>query len=338
MTLVDFKNILMPAIEAQMHMVVDQALSEEKVELRKMITYHLGWEGQNAGPESQGKRIRPLLVLLSTCALNGSWQSALPAAAAIELVHNFSLIHDDIQDKSELRHNRPTIWVKWGIPQAINAGDTMYTLAQLAMLETARLISPTIALKASTLLNQACISLTYGQFLDLSYEDRLKLSLDDYWPMIEGKTAALMATCTELGALIANAPPNTVRALHDFGLQLGLAFQAQDDLLGIWGKESHTGKSNESDLVSGKKTLPILYAIGQKGAFSNRWAQGPISLQEVARMEALLSSEGAYDYTKTTVDRLTRSALAALDIAYPQKNDGGQALVELTHELLNRQS
>ncbi len=338
MSLLSYKNLLFPAIESYLQKVVDQFLPSYETELRKMIVYHLGWEGGTNGPDTQGKRIRPLLLLLTTISLDSAWQSALPAAASIELIHNFSLIHDDIQDKSELRRNRPTIWTKWGIPQAINTGDTMFTLAQLAMLKMAEEKSPLIALRANQLLNQACISLTNGQYLDLLYETRSELTLDDYWPMIEGKTAALLAACTEVGALLSSTTAERISALRNFGFYLGMAFQVQDDLLGIWGEESETGKSTDSDLVSGKKTLPVLYALGKHGRFHDRWVKGPITAMEVEQVVDILSNEGAYDYTKAKANQMTRLALEALDAALPVKNEGGQSLLELTDELLHRKS
>src|SRR4030067_283120 len=142
-----------------------------------MVAYHLGWEGDGAGSDARGKRIRPLLVVLACAAAGGDWGKALPAAAAVELVHNFSLIHDDIQDNSPLRRGRTTVWKHWGIPQAINAGDAMLTLAHLSALRLANTISAEVAIQAATIFQQACLQLTKGQYLDLSYENRRPLSL-----------------------------------------------------------------------------------------------------------------------------------------------------------------
>ncbi len=153
--------------------------------------------------------------------------------------------------------------------------------------------------------------------------------------MVRGKTAALLGTCTELGALIAGAPQVERAAFRRFGISLGLAFQVQDDLLGIWGDIALTGKSSESDLVSGKKSLPVLYGISQNGAFAERWSQGQITSEEVAALAAQLESEGSRDYSRETADYLTEQALAALQTADPQSEDG-EALVELAHQLLRR--
>jgi geranylgeranyl diphosphate synthase type I len=235
----------LPAIEAELQRAVDRTGGTGLEELRNMLAYHMGWEGEDAGPEARGKRIRPLLVLLAAASAGGEWQPALPAASAVELVHNFSLIHDDIEDNSPLRRGRLTIWKKWGTPQAINAGDTMFTLAYLEILRLQETTSPSVALQAVRILHQTCLFLTQGQYLDLSYEERKDLSEADYWPMVSGKTGALLAACAELGALAALAKPAVRRNYHQFGRALGLAFQAQDDLLGIWGNSELTGKSAE---------------------------------------------------------------------------------------------
>lgn len=347
MGLDELTRLYLPAIEQELHRVVDKAFTAETQELHSMLAYHLGWEGEKAGREAQGKRIRPLLVLLTTAALTppgapdggeAAWKKALPAAASVELLHNFSLIHDDIQDHSPLRRGRPTVWMKWGIPQAINAGDTMFSLAQLAMLDLGKGIDPSNTLVASQLLNQTCVALTHGQFLDLSYESQPAISLEAYWPMISGKTAALLSACTRLGALIAGAGEPIQASCKDFGHSLGLAFQAQDDLLGIWGKSDQIGKSNTSDLVSGKKSLPVLYGLEQAGAFARRWMAGPVQVDEVQEVSLLLEKEGARQYAQQIVDRYTQAAITALDQALPSRNENGDALVELSRALLNRQS
>jgi geranylgeranyl diphosphate synthase, type I len=340
MTLEEFTHIFLPAIETELHACIDQVISTEPNELHRMLTYHLGWEGIDAGQEAQGKRIRPLLLLLVVSAVNGSWQDALPAAAAVELIHNFSLIHDDIQDNSPLRRNRPTVWVNWGIPQAINAGDSMFTLAQLAILKLNKSHSPQIALFAAQILNQACINLTIGQYLDLSYEGKSDLQLNNYWPMINGKTAALLSASAELGAAISDAPEVTRIAFREYGHNLGLAFQVQDDFLGIWGEENQLGKSTKSDLVSGKKTLPILFGIEKKGKFADMWRDHSILPDEVPEAVKLLTSEGAYDYTKILADQLIQTASHSLEnIRTSGVNIAAlEALSEFSHLLIHRKS
>ena len=324
------------AIEEELRQVVSQVKGPLFEPLHHMLAYHLGWEGEGASPDAGGKRIRPLLVLLSCAAAEGEWQTALPAAASVELVHNFSLIHDDIEDNSPLRRGRPTVWYRWGIPQAINAGDTMFILAHLAMNRLEKIIEPAASFQASQLLNETCLRLTQGQYLDLSYEERGDVALEAYWPMVEGKTAALLAACTQLGALIAGTTEDIREAYRQFGTSLGLAFQAQDDLLGIWGDAALTGKSSESDLITGKKSLPVLYGLTRNGPFAKRWTKGTITTGEVSDLAAQLEAEGARDYTRKTANRLTEQALGALETARPQ-GKAGEALVELAGKLLHRQ-
>ncbi len=202
MNLQEYLRVMRPAIETRLQEFIDRSLKEEYPELRAMLTYHMGWEGEGAGPEAQGKRIRPLLVLLCTQAAGGNWQDALPAAAAVELLHNFSLIHDDIQDNSPLRRNRPTVWVRWGAPQAINSGDVMFTLSFLAIQDLAEVLPAQEVLLVSRIIQQTCLRLTEGQYLDISYEKQTILPEAAYWPMIGGKTSALLSCCTELGAIV----------------------------------------------------------------------------------------------------------------------------------------
>ena len=326
-----------PAIEAALQAFIDRHLPACYPELRTMVTYQMGWEGEGAGPDAQGKRIRPLLVLLSAQAANGDWQQALPAAVAVELLHNFSLIHDDIQDNSLLRRNRPTVWVKWGAPQAINTGDVFFTLAFLSIQDLISIRSAQEVLLASRILQDTCLSLMQGQYLDISYESRPVISMDAYWPMISGKTSALLACCCELGALIAGAGEDRRAAFRNYGNALGLAFQVLDDWLGIWGDASVTGKSAASDLVSGKKTLPVLYGLAQAGAFARRWVQGGIAPEEVPQLADMLQEEGAYAFTLETAERLTQQAMDALGQAGVGPDDK-QTIQELTDLLLRRKN
>ena len=247
MTLKQAMESMLPAIEEELKQVVQRTTSDRYPRLRGMLAYHMGWEGEGAGAEAQGKRIRPLMVLLCAQAGGADWHAALPAAAAVELLHNFSLIHDDIQDQSPLRRNRPTVWVKWGVAQAINAGDVMFTKAFSFMQDLQRSGIPAeTILEAERALQQTCLRLTEGQFLDLSYEAQDDLSLEDYWPMIGGKTSALLACCAELGALVGGASVQRREHFRAFGYALGLAFQVLDDWLGIWGDAAVTGKSTDT--------------------------------------------------------------------------------------------
>lgn len=344
MSLTLLSSLLLPLVEAEMQRIVALSHTPSTAEMHHMIAYHMGWEGEGAGPKAQGKRIRPLLVLLSYAASLPApphltpdlFLAALPAAASVEILHNFSLIHDDIQDNSPLRRGRPTVWQKWGIPQAVNAGDAEYTLAYTAMLDLGKTTSQDIALEAVHLLQRTCIALTQGQYLDMSFETRPSVTLDEYWAMIEGKTAALAAACTELGALIARTDNAARTNYREFGRYLGLAFQVQDDLLGIWGDSALTGKSSESDLVAGKKSIPVLFGLDQNGPFAARWARGRIEVGEIEALARQLEAEGAREYTQNMADELNGQAVRFLEAANP-KGEAGEALAELADMLLKRQ-
>lgn len=325
------------AVEIELQRQVSRLDAPRTKIYHEMLTYHMGWTGENAGPEATGKRIRPLLVLLASAASGGNWQSALPAAAAVELLHNFSLIHDDIQDNSDKRRGRSTVWVKWGTPQAINAGDGLFVLSNLAITDLIASYPAEIVVKAAQILHETCLDLTRGQYLDISYENRLDLGVEDYWPMISGKTAALLSSCCQIGALLGTSDESTLEAYRSFGHYLGLAFQVQDDILGIWGNEAVTGKSVASDLVKGKKSLPVLVGLDKKGKFAQRWAQGPIQPAEVEEIAQLLASEGGYGYTQEISKQMTDLAINSLREADPQ-GEAGDALMDLADKLLKRES
>jgi geranylgeranyl diphosphate synthase type I len=326
---------LLPAIETELKRQVSRLDNPPTQPYHEMLTYHMGWTGPGAGPEATGKRIRPLLVLLAAASSGGDWETALPAAAAVELLHNFSLIHDDIQDNSDKRRGRPTVWVKWGIPQAINAGDGLFVLSNLAITDLIAGYPAETVVRAAQILHNTSLELTRGQYLDISYQQRLDLGVEDYWPMVGGKTAALLSGCCQIGALLSGADEAAQEAYRSFGNYLGLAFQVQDDILGIWGDEAVTGKSAASDLLEGKKSLPVLAGIGKKGKFAQRWAQGPIKQDEVAEIAALLASESAYTAAHEAAKQMTDMALDSLREADPQ-GEVGQALNELAAKLLGR--
>jgi geranylgeranyl diphosphate synthase type I len=325
------------AIEDELQQAVKRANNFGNTNLHDMLAYHMGWQGDRKNIETRGKRIRPLLVLLSCSAAGGDWTCALPGATAVELVHNFSLIHDDIEDHSPLRRGRPTIWKKWGIPQAINTGDAMFALAHLEAVRLSKTATPSIALKAVEILQSTCLHLTQGQYLDLSYELKNDLTIDDYWQMVEGKTAALMAVSAELGALVAYLDEKESSFYHNFGWMLGLAFQVQDDLLGIWGNSSLTGKSSQSDLLTGKITLPVLYGLSKADKFATRWKLGPIHHDEVTEIANLLEIEGGKEFAQAQVNHFIDEALSSLEKASPS-GIAGEALKNLAVSLVNRQS
>jgi len=339
------QQAMLNAIEEELQKQIARLDEPRTKVFHEMLTYHMGWTGEGAGPVASGKRIRPLLLLLTVASLKekeqkqkgdaNNWLRAASASAAIELVHNFSLVHDDIQDNSDKRRGRLTVWKKWGAPMAINAGDALFVIANLALTDLATKYPSDVVVKSAAILNDTCLDLTRGQFLDMSFEERNDLSLDDYWPMISGKTSALLSASTHLGALLGGADENHQTAFKQFGYHLGLAFQIQDDILGIWGDEALTGKSAASDLVEGKNSLPVLYAIGKKGEFADRWKQGPIKTNEVHEVALLIEKEGGKSYAIEKSDVETQKALSYLKDANP-RGEAGESMLELANMLLKR--
>ena len=243
-----------------------QALEGRAPLMARMARYHLGLidsvgnaTGSDVRRAVQGKRIRPMLALLTCEAVGGDRAAAGPLAAAIELLHNFTLIHDDIQDRSPNRRHRATVWRIWGDAQAINAGDAMFAAAQRTLLRLRERDTPEgTVLDLLDEFNRMTIEIVAGQVLDLEFEGRADVSPDDYLSMIAGKTAAIVRFAAWAGALVGGAAPDTALRLGAFGESLGIGFQVQDDLLGIWGSGDVTGKDAADDIRRRKQSLPIL--------------------------------------------------------------------------------
>jgi geranylgeranyl diphosphate synthase type I len=224
--------------------------------------YVMGWEDADHKVTSQGgKRIRPALCLYVAELFGGNIVDALPGALAIELVHNFSLVHDEIQDQDPERHHRKTIWRIIGEAQAINVGDYLYIQAQRVLIEAA--IPENRRLLALASLANATGDMIKGQWTDLSFENRNNITVDEYLEMIEFKTGALIGAAIECGAVLAGVPKAEADLGRAWGRRIGLAFQAHDDILGIWGDPNTTGKSNVNDLMRKKKSLPVIEALKQ---------------------------------------------------------------------------
>ncbi|MDQ3328824.1 MAG: polyprenyl synthetase family protein, partial [Chloroflexota bacterium] len=200
-------------------------------------------EQLRAAEQGGGKLLRPRLVVLSCVAAGGDFARAIPVAAAVELLHNFTLVHDDIQDNSPQRRHRPALWNLMGTPLAINAGDAMYASSHLVLSSLARRGGdPALVLHALEEFDQTAITLCEGQHMDISFESRAAVSSDEYLAMIERKTGALMGLSCYLGALVADTPPAVRQEYRRFGLAAGMGYQILDDLAGVWQDEAHTGK------------------------------------------------------------------------------------------------
>ncbi len=310
--------------------------------LSGMLRYHMGWQDEN-GCDSEGgsgKLIRPSLCLLSCRAAGGDTSQAMPAAAAVELVHSFSLIHDDVEDGSQERHHRPAVWTLWGTPQAINAGDAMFALAYLALLRLSdRGISSERVVRSAEMLSQACLELCEGQCLDIGFETRLDITVDDYLAMAGKKTAALLAASSSLGAYLGGDDKLMVDSLHLFGRELGMAFQIRDDIIGIWEAEVNTGKP-AGDIPNRKKTLPVVYGLQhgtdlQRDRLEQLYRQGFIAGCDIDEVKTILEASGARDYAESLAEQHHYRALAALG-ACRLDSSGVAPLEELARFLLRR--
>lgn len=320
------------SVELDLRKTIQLSFPESSKPLQLMLEYHMGWTDDAA----QGKRIRPLLLLLVHQLFTGNWKPVVEAASAIEMIHNFSLIHDDIQDKSEYRHNRVTLWKKVGLAQAINAGDALFTLGLKKIWDLTERFELDLVRKSYLILNQTCLRLTQGQYMDLDFESRNEVSTSDYLEMIGGKTTALIAACTQVAAVLANAKPDLELAALNYGMNLGLAFQLVDDYLGIWGRPEETGKSTASDLVDGKKSYPVLCGLAEENDFSSRWHQGKIQPVEAEQIARLLEKTGAREKTKAKADEYTQQALCAL-AQFSVDSPEAQLVENLTLWLLHRE-
>lgn len=339
MSLKQLSDSMIPAIENELQKQVARLDEAHTQPFYEMLTYHMGWSGKDTGRMATGKRIRPLMLLLVVlgCDRRIDWLRATSAAAAIELVHNFSLVHDDIQDNSEIRRGRPTAWTIWGVPMAINIGDALFSISSQAVMDLKNHYPAETVLKAANVLHNTCLDLTRGQFLDMTFENRADISVEDYWQMITGKTASLLSAACYIGSILGGTDESTQDAYRSFGHALGLAFQVQDDILGIWGDEALTGKSTASDLLERKNSLPILLGLSKNGAFKNRWATGPIKPEEVEVVAQMLATEGAYEQTYAISEQMTILALNNLREANPQ-GEAGLALSELANRLIKREN
>ncbi|MBH77243.1 MAG: dimethylallyltranstransferase [Dehalococcoidia bacterium] len=284
------------------------AIGAEKGGLAASSRYVMGWEDEAGRPTTTGgKRIRPALCLLAAEVLGGSALEAMPGAVAVELVHNFSLVHDEIQDRDAERHHRPTIWRLVGEAQAINIGDFLLTHAIRALSESAT--PPERRLAALNALLTATDDMIGGQWSDLSFEPRGDVSIEDYLAMVEGKTGALIGAPLQIGAILSGAPKDQSDRLRDWGRKVGLAFQVQDDILGIWGNPAITGKSNQNDLARHKKTLPVIAALSApstQGHLSRLFAQENPPTTEIEAVSLQMEAEGireiAEEYAQSFVD------------------------------------
>ena len=311
-------TLLPPALRTARELVeptLRSAVARLDADTRRVSEYHFGWVDPDGAPtDAGGKAIRPAMVLASTEIACGSADLGVPAAAAVELVHNFSLLHDDVMDGDASRRHRPTAWTVFGSPAAILAGDALLAVAPEVLLESS---APHAAVAVRSLLTTTRV-LIAGQAADLGFERRQDVELTECLSMAHDKTAALLACACSLGPLSAGAAREHVRALHAYGTELGMAFQLVDDLLGLWGDPDVTGKPVLSDLRTRKKSVPVVHALTSGTAAGERlWElyEQPDQLTEEQLHEAaeMVRRAGSEDWTRRECRRRLELAEAQLE-------------------------
>ncbi|MBB4903726.1 geranylgeranyl diphosphate synthase type I [Streptomyces griseostramineus] len=287
-----------------------------------VAAYHFGWidaQGRPADGDG-GKAVRPALAVLSAEVTGAAPETGVPGAVAVELVHNFSLLHDDLMDGDEQRRHRDTVWKVHGPAQAILVGDALFALANEVLLE----LGTVEAGRATRRLTTASRALIDGQAQDISYEHRDRVSVEECLEMEGNKTGALLACASSIGAVLGGADDRTADALETYGYHLGLAFQAVDDILGIWGDPEATGKQTWSDLRQRKKSLPVVAALASGGPASGRLGEilaadakssdfANFSEEEFAARAALIEEAGGREWTAEEARRQHTIAIGALD-------------------------
>jgi geranylgeranyl diphosphate synthase type I len=280
--------------------------------------YHMGWVDENFQPLSEfkgGKRLRPLFCVLINQAFGGSLEDALNLGSSLEFLHNFSLVHDDIQDGDEKRHNRWTVWRLWGIPQAINVGDSLFNLCFQVLTQISSPLLQSISLKEITKTIQEIIE---GQYLDISFETRNEISIKEYMIMIEKKTASLFGTTFFLGSFSANYKEELSRKFYDIGKNFGIFFQIADDIIGIWGDPKKTGKNPLGDIWRKKKTYPIIYtfqesSIKERQRFIEIWNRKNLIESDVTYILELLEKKRAKEAAVNTAEKFFEKGYNALE-------------------------
>src|SRR5579863_7770045 len=316
-TLTRYHGEILAEMRAALQRASDMATAAgQSFDFYEYMRYHLGWVDATFAPVSSnpGKLLRPTLLLLAyeAAGANGLGDCvpadtaylarALPAAAALELTHNFTLIHDDIEDGDVERRHRATLWKLWGVPKAINTGDGMFALARLALWKVVdRGVEPAIAVRLATVLNYACLVIAEGQYLDISFEDQRTISVAAYLDMIRRKTAQLMACSAEMGAILGTRDEEIIARLRSFGEAIGIAFQVRDDMLGVWASSAESGKTAAGDIYRRKKSLPILHALEHADPQDQRILQvytqeTPVTRQQVDEVLAIFTRTATKAY------------------------------------------
>ena len=326
------------AINDELRQGVPPRRAASQDDVHTLLRYHLGWEEADGAPSKAGagKGLRPVLCLMACEMTSGDWRPALPAAVSLELIHNFSLIHDDIQDKDITRRGRATAWSIWGVPKALTAGNAMRVLADQSLLRLADLgLSPDCTTAAAQMLTTRYMEMIEGQYLDMSFEQSYTVTTDDYMDMIGRKTGALVESAMFLGALVGSCDSQAAQGFGACGRLLGLAFQVQDDYLGIWGDPAKLGKPVGSDIWRKKKSLPVLHvfqnAQGKDREELRRIYSAPqVGGEDVEAVMSMMDSMGTAAFVQETAKahaQIALEPLQSLDLP-PQTLRQVQAMAE----------
>ncbi len=287
--------------------------------LYDLLRYHLGWSDERGQPQDQPRprHFQPLLALATCEALCGDFHPALPVAAAIELVYNFTLVHGDVQAGRVDPSDRPSIWWVWGPAQAINAGDGLHALGRTTIMGLAqRGVPAERVLRSVEALDLACLSLCEGQYLDLTFQDQLMVTSSDYYDMIRHKSGALTGCAAELGALASGADDQLCALFRDLGTKLGMAWQITQDIADLWGR--HGDGATASNVLNKKKSLPIIHALETSGVpikreLGNIYMKRVLEHQDTARIIAILEQANAGQYAEDQARVLVEQALETLE-------------------------
>ncbi|RMG76360.1 MAG: polyprenyl synthetase family protein [Chloroflexi bacterium] len=310
--------------------------------LGEMINHHFNWEPGEKTLQLNGKRSRPLMMMLVAQAICGSYQHVYSAAAGIEIIHNFTLIHDDVMDNSLERRHRPALWAKWNISQAINVGDGLFAMGVAAALDAIHhAIPPEKVVRATSALLQASIETVEGQMLDISFETRMDVTPEEYLTMIYHKSGALIQCSAQLGAILSTDDEQTIQAYADFAKNLGIAFQIQDDYLGVWGNEAITGKSATTDIENRKKSYPVLFTLRhanpqQQDLLSQIYQQDSIQGEDIKTVLEVFDEVDAKEATQRLIEQYFNEAIMALDKVNNGQRDHTQ-LLALAEFLVKRE-
>ncbi|MGJ3237232.1 MAG: polyprenyl synthetase family protein [Anaerolineae bacterium] len=335
---------LLVAIDGAMRTFISQHTHQAPIFWRQIyehFDYHYPDALTEQHPSSAGKRIRPLLMTLVARSISGRYEHVLPTAVALELIHNFTLIHDDIMDQSDTRRGRTTIWKNYGIAQAIDSGDGLFALGMLSALQLDMVgISAEKALVANRELLQACLDTVEGQALDISFEDRLDITPEEYLTMIRLKTGRFIEVAIKLGAYLSTDNAHIIEQYATVGENLGLAFQIWDDYLGIWGDPDVIGKSATGDIEQKKKSYPITYAFTHADEPEQKrlhyiYSQSQLTDTDVDEVLGVLDIVDARTHTETIVETYYNNAMNALD-ALGLDNDDYRNLKQMAQFIIHR--